>query len=194
VIAGEKAFDPELHRPVPLSERERAELGAPVGFVGHWEAPRAADLARLRAAGIELRIHGQRWSERTRGTPLAACVAGGPRFGEDYVRLLNAFDIALCFLRRQAEDRVTSRSVEIPACGTFMLAERTPEHEALFREGEEAEFFSDARELEEKVRHYLAHPDQREAIAAAGRARCLASGYDHDARMRALLETIFSEG
>jgi len=190
VTWGEKAFDPQLHRPLPMGDDERKRWGAPVGFVGFWEKDRAGWLRWLHAEGVELKIWGQRWVDKTRGSALAGAVAGSARFGEDYVRILNSLDIGLCFLRHQAGDQVTSRSMEIPACGTFMLGERTPEHLSLFREGEEAEFFEGYDELRDKVFHYLAHPEERRRIAEAGRRRCLASGYDQDSRMRSLLRRI----
>ena len=57
----------------------------------------------------------------------------------------------------------------------------------LFREGVEAEFFASDAELIEKCRHYLAHPDERERIAQAGRRRCLESGYFETDRVREVL-------
>ena len=73
-----------------------------------------------------------------------------------------------------------------------MLAERTDDHVACFKEGEEAEFFSCNEELLDKVRYYLAHPQHRERIAAAGHQRCLKSGYSNEDRLKRMLEKVAS--
>src|SRR5829696_8072533 len=84
----------------------------------------------------------------------------------------------------------TSRTFEIPACGAFMLAERTDEHLRLFEEGKEAAYFGSNEELLEKVRYYLDHEDERRRIASAGRKRCLDSGYSHHERLKYMLSVV----
>jgi spore maturation protein CgeB len=79
-----------------------------------------------------------------------------------------------------ARDETTTRTYEIPACGGFMLHERSPELQGLFEEDKEVACFASGRELAEKIEYYLAHPEERKAIAAAGHARCVpAYSYDH---------------
>ena len=68
-----------------------------------------------------------------------------------------------------------------------MLAERTDEHLQLFKECEEAEFFNSREELLRKVQYYLDHDEKRINISAAGRQKCLDSGYSHHDRLKVML-------
>ncbi len=181
------AFDPRAHRPMTLTVERKKLLGAPVGFVGTFEVDRARSIQFLAAQGIEVRIYGGDW-QSFRGATSNLRIEGRPIFGDEYAEVLCAFDINLCFLRRINRDRQTTRSIEIPACGGFMLAERTDEHLQLFQEGKEAEFFGSDEELVSKVRYYLDHPEERKRIAAAGRERCLRSGYSYHDRLRWMLK------
>ncbi len=70
-------------------------------------------------------------------------------------------------------DMVTLRVFDVLACGGFALVEHSAALEDLFAVGEELESFRDADELERKVRHYLAHPDEARAVAKRGRAAVL---------------------
>jgi len=176
-------FAPEHHHPVPVDADSLRLYGADVGFVGSFEVERARDLLALADAGLNVRIVGP-WPKKFLGSNIAhsPCAA----LNGDYAKAICSFKIALGFLRKHNRDQHTSRSIEIPACGAFMLAERSEEHLALFAEGREAEFFSGSAELIEKARYYLDHREERERIAAAGLVRCMSSGYsnrDHMVRM-----------
>jgi len=83
------------------------------------------------------------------------------------------------------KDTSTTRCLEIPACGALLLSERTNElKDELYEEGKEAVYFSDKKELVQKVKMLLNQPEKREAIARSGHNRCLSSGYDVVSRMR----------
>ncbi len=186
ILFVDNGFDPNTHRPVELTPELRRQFGGPVGFIGQWEPERANSLRRLAQAGMPVRVWGYTW-ERMRDIPPNLTIENRPLWGDDYARALCAFDINLCFLRKCNRDRQTTRSIEIPACGAFMLAERTDEHLQLFAEGREAEFFSDDRELLQKVRHYLAHPEERLRLARQGLQRCRQSAYSYRERLRDVL-------
>jgi spore maturation protein CgeB len=183
------AFDPSLHKQFTLSEVEQQNFGGKVGFIGAWEQERANSIYSIAKAEIRLRVWGQGW-ERCRLRHPKMVLEKKPLWASDYAKAICSFDINLCFLRKINRDKQTTRSIEIPACGAFMLAERTDEHLALFREGVEAEFFSSNDELLDKIKYYIDHADERKRIAAAGRERCLKSGYSNHDRLRQMLDLI----
>lgn len=188
IHAYDRSFSPQLHRPVELTEEEKEKYGAPVGFIGTYARDRAGAIAHLIQNGIPVAVYGNGWPGQEYWDTIRPHYRGPSRFGEEYVRVINGMGIALHFLRRENRDEQDSRSFEIPACGVCMIAERSPKHETLFEKDTEAVFFDTPEELLEKVRYYLAHPEQARHIGAAGRRRSIRSGYDHLNRMKSLLD------
>lgn len=189
VMLFDRGFDPQLHRPIELTSEERQKYGSPVGFIGSYAPARAASLLFLAEQGTPLAIHGNGWPERS-GRVSANHCRGPSIYGEEYVKAICGLKIALHFLRRENRDEQDSRTFEIPACGVFMLAERSPKHLELFEEGKEVEFFGSNDELLDKVRYYLTNESERMRIATAGRERCLKSGYSYLHRLEKMLAMI----
>lgn len=189
------AFSPDLHRPVAVSGDDRERLGGPVGFIGGFEKERADAVWFLVTSGIPVRVWGETWG---RGwMAWAACrrhpglkVERRALFGPEYAMAICSFDINLAFLRTLSRDLQTTRSVEIPACGAFMLAQRTTEHQQLFQESVEAEFFNTHDELLSKCQYYLTHSEARSQIARAGRERCTRSDYSYDHQVSDVLRCL----
>jgi len=183
----DNAYDPATHRPLELTPAERARWGSEVVFVGRWERNRIERVVALCEAGVEVTVHGPGWSREAHAHPRLR--VGEPWVtDQDYTRAVCGARISLGFLSRLFPDQQTTRTVEIPAAGGFMLADRTAEHLELFRDGEEAVFFGETGELVEKAVYYLEHDDERRRIAAAGRERCLRDGYSYASRIRTALE------
>ena len=176
-------FDPEAFRPLTITSSDVERLGGDIGFVGTYERDRATLVLRLAEAGLRVRVWGDGWRALGRH-PANLRIENRALDFDDYAKACSAFKINLGFLRKLNRDQQTTRSVEVPACGGFMLAERTDEHAALFEEGKEAEFFSGADELIEKSLRYLADDAKRAAIARRGHERCVSSGYSNAARLR----------
>ena len=201
----------EVHRPLPSDD---PRWRCAVGFLGGWEPRREHYLHAVVAAGIDLKIWGGYWNflrdgkwtlrrhiilkQLAGGDPfrihrdavLANAWQGGEVYADDYARALTGSSIGLGFLRKVCPDQHTTRTFEIPACGSMLLADRTDEHRAFFEEGKEAEFFASPGEMLEKLRFYIANDAARGRIANAGYERCLSGRYAYVHRLAAALETL----
>ena len=182
-------FDPEVHRPMVLTDADRERLGCDVSFIGTWSPKKEATLAALREAlpRITMRIWGNQWEKRTT-RHLDDCVMGVGITGDDYARGICASRISLGLLSEarsgaSSGDLITARTFQIPACGAFMLHERNAEVLEYFSEETDAAFFDTHVELAEKVSLYLGDDESRERIARNGRERSRNSDYSVDARM-----------
>jgi spore maturation protein CgeB len=198
----------ETHRPMP-SEDSRWRCA--VGVLGGWEPRRAQLLHDVAAAGADLKIWGGYWDFLRDGRwtlrrhlilrqlaggehfafhqddLLARAHQGGEVYGDDYARALTGCRIGLGFLRQVWPDQHTTRTFEIPACGSLLLADRTAEHQSFFDESREAEFFASSEELVDKVAFYTSHEAARQRIADAGLKRCRDGQYAYVHRLRAAL-------
>ncbi len=184
------AYESTFHHPYQLTEKERERLGGKVGFIGAWEEERCRSILYLAKHSIPVRVWGGgKWLQYKNLFPNLQIENQG-LYSEDYNKALSAFDISLCFLRKMNHDLQTTRTMEIPACGSLLMAERTIEHEELFKDGEEAVFFSSDEELLELCRYYLSHEEERRQITEAGRKRCLASGYSNEETIKYVLMKI----
>ena len=183
------AYHPPVHHPIDLSAEEQRKWQSDISFIGGYERDesRYRFMWALAEAGQHVVIRGPEWERCNKRHPNIV-IEPGWVYGEDYARAISGAKINLCFLRRVNRDLQTTRSVEIPACGGFMLAERTSEHTALFREGVEAEFFSTQEELITKASKYLRNDEQRVAVGCAGLSRCISSGYSNRNRLQTVLD------
>jgi spore maturation protein CgeB len=197
------AYDPRIHFPASPSEAERAEMAGDVAFIGTFRPARADFLNRIvHLRDIQLNIWGGGWRKMgridqihrwRRWRDLRACVHPHELWCGDMGKAIQSNRITLGLLYQENRDLQTSRSFEIPACGGFMLAERTEEHRMYFEEDREAAYFSSFEEMRDKMRFYAAHDDVRQRIAQAGYRRCLDSPYRYIDRARFALEQLGAE-
>lgn len=185
-----KSFESKFHYPRNITKEDRERLGADVGFVGAWEKERMESILYLTRNGIKVRVFGDKNWKRCIGDNPNLIIEDHGLYDEDYSKSFKCFKICLCFLRKMNFDQQTCRTMEIPASGGFMLAERTEEHKLLFKEGEEAEFFGSNEELLEKCRFYLANEEKRNKIIEGGLKRCKESGYSNLETIRRVIEDI----
>lgn len=193
VLFVNNAYEDTFHFPYAITPQDRVSLGGKVGFIGQWESERCQSILFLAENGIPVRVWGGgKWLEYKNRHPNLIIESCG-LFSEDYHKALSAFDISLCFLRKINSDLQTTRTMEIPACGSLLMAERTAEHEKLFVDGKEAVFFSTDDELLDRCRYYLEHENERLQVVQAGRERCVRSGYSNYETIRSVIRQIVKE-
>lgn len=186
-----RSYEDTFYYPRPLTEEDKQKLGGDVGFIGRYEKARAKSICYLADNGLTVRVWGEKkWSVLKNYSP-NLIIEGTGLYGEDYCKAIGAFKINLGFLCKTNRDLHTLRSLEIPACGGFMLAERTSEHQILFEEGKEADFFSQDEELLAKCLYFLENEEKRKTIATNGFKRCIVSKYSNKEMMKKVLGIIF---
>ena len=187
------AADPAVHRPLALTNDEKGELGAPVSFVGAGYRNRRLAFRSLLDVG--LRIWGSDWGGA--GALEPAIQRDGARIAtDDAVRIFNATAVNLnlhssTFVDgvEPRGDFVNPRTFEIAAAGAFQLVDRRSLLPSLFVPDAEVATFTNTDDLRDLVDYWVERPEERAAIAAAGRRRVLAEHtYRH--RMATLLDTI----
>jgi spore maturation protein CgeB len=184
-------YDQDVHRSLALDASDVRMYGSDVSLIATFSPFKEEALQELVAVrpDIDLRIWRNQWSERCRSPILKKCIQGVPLVGSSYARAIRAtrINLAVMGIQTGAKDETSTRTHEIPACGGFMLHERTNEVVSLFGEGKEMACFGSIQELAEKVDYYLAHPEERDAIARAGCSRCVPA-YSYDTRMAKLIK------
>jgi spore maturation protein CgeB len=175
IISTRFGFD-DVHCP-PVSRQSDPRYVTDVIFVGHWEEEREKFILPLIESGIDVTVWGPEWHRSSNRHLFKGKVRFAALENADYAAAIASAKIALGLLPRYNRNSSTVRSFEIPAIGTFMLAERTDEHLSYFREGIEAEYFDTPEEMMTKINYYLSHDEAREAIADAGQKRVLNSRY-----------------
>jgi hypothetical protein len=156
------AFDEKTHRPISDESKDIDIL-----FAGSVSARRKIILDRL--------------SEIHKVTIASA-------FGEEMVKLINRAKVVLNIHGGDFLDTET-RVYEVLGCGAFLLTEKlSPENPFSCLDLAQFDSFDD---LVDKVRYYLAHDEEREAIAEHGHRSAL-DGHTYAHRAQQIIDTISS--
>lgn len=184
-----QAYSKDIHIPMECSSKYKHD----VLFIGYPEEERIGSILFLAEQGIVVNIYGypSAWKKNINKINNKNIVIHNKSlYGKEYSEALSCAKISLCFLRKINRDLHTSRSIEIPACRGFMIAEKTNEHLELFEEDTEAVYFDSNEELLQKVQYYLKNDEKRVEIAQNGYKRCISSGYSYDDRVKEILNEV----
>jgi len=187
-----RSSDEVTHAPRIPTAADRQRLESDVLFLGTWFPERGPFLARLVELGLPLTIRGGNWNKAPEWPVLRPYWKGGAVHGDEYALTIQCAKINLGLLSKGNRDLHTTRSLEIPALGGLLCAERTSEHVEMYVEGEEALFWSDAEECAAVCLRMLRDEARRRDIAAAGHARHLRNGHRNEVVMRTIVEHVMA--
>jgi spore maturation protein CgeB len=187
-LAGLESF----HRPLELDSVERRKYGADVSFLGAGYPNRRVAFRQL------LRYDFKIWGSDWEGDPLLATRlqrAGERIEPEEAVKIFAASRINLNLHSSVRADPpvghgdfVNPRTFELACCGAFQLVDERSLLGECF-DADELATFTDMDSLTAAIDHYLAHPEERAAMAEKARRRAMAE-HTYKERMKTLLAFI----
>ena len=186
------ACEPIVHKTMLLTDEESKTYGSEVGFVGTVKFRRTDVLERV--SDFDLGIWGY-WLEKI--PELKKHYRQQHIFGAEAAKIYNAskiiLDIHLSYGSGNKQFNVTPRVFEVPASGGFLLVNENPMLNDLYEIGQEIICYKDESELEELIKYYLKHPEERELIAKAGQNKAH-NEHTYKKRLEEIISIIYKNG
>jgi hypothetical protein len=183
------AADPGLHYPMPLTAEEQRTFGCDVVYVGNWRPEHEELFSHLE--GFDLAIWGSvRWNNAKPGSFVRSRWRGRALFAKDFAKAHLGAKVCLNPVDPLNFPGHNQRFFELPACRVFSLVTRTEDTTSILREGETVATFASPEELVQKVRHYLAHAEERDRIASAAYELVINGGHTYKDRARMILDRL----
>jgi spore maturation protein CgeB len=174
VIHCPPAYVPWRHFKNELSNR--LNFTSEAVFIGHWENDnRVSYLEYLYNNNIDVKIFGGMWPHYLEKSVLKPLLPIIGVYGEEYNNTYASTLCGLCFFSKINNDQWTERPLEIIAVGGLLVCEKTSEAELLFKDREEAFFFSSKEELLSIVLELRNNLGLRNKVLSAGYKKLISS-------------------
>jgi len=163
------ACDPEIHKPVNLSQEEFKKYKTDIVFVGSYYSNRAKIFEAL--ADFDFKIYGSGWSKLDRKSPLKSKVMDIKLKPEEWLKIYAASKIVVVAHYNDGKTpcyQVSPKVYETLACKKFLLVDGQRDLRYLFEDGRHLVIYEDRDDLRKKAEFYLKHSDKRKQIAEEG--------------------------
>ncbi len=191
VLHAFRVADEVAHAPRAITPEIEKRWASDVAFVGTWMPERGPFLLSLLDQGVPLSIYGARWEKAPEWPRLKHTRRTTHLDGDDYCYAIQCARINIGLLSIGNRDLHTQRSLEIPSLGAVLCAQRTTEHEELYRDREEGLFWNEAQDCARVCAEALRNDEQRKAIARAGRQRAIRNGHFSEALLHRIVTASF---
>lgn len=157
---------------------------ADVMFAGGADEDRVPYMQALIEHGFNLALYGDYWDRQ----PATKVVARGHADVATLRTAIASAKVALCLVRRANRDGSCMRTFEVPAVGTCMLTEDTPEHREIFgEEGEAVLYFDSLDAMLAKTRTLCDDQNLRTKLAERAHRLITKGGHTYRHRLAAML-------
>ena len=159
-------------------------------FIGLYEVSRADIIDALLQSQVSVVLAGKNWGSfisKHHGSPLT--YLGEGLFGEDYAKAISEAQFALGLVSKRFPELHTTRTFEIPACGTALITERNKETSLFFKD-DEVIFFENENDLISKIKYYFVNQSELKSLTERGTKKVIESGYDYKSQFEKLFKTL----
>lgn len=184
IIILNQGFDNTVHYSrVKFDSKENYIL-----FIGLYEPARAEIINNLLNNGIQVCLAGMKWRSFVRKNKVKGLTfLGDSIFKDEYAFEISKAKMALGLVSKRFPELHTTRTFEIPACGTALITERNSETTSFFNE-DEVIFFNDENELVKKINYYFKNSPQLKVLTEKGMKKV--NDFDYEIQLKQALNII----
>jgi len=187
VLLTTQGFDKGLH------VKSKLDFGTKEGlvFIGHYEKQREVTIKKLLDKGIQVTLAGIKWDSFAQKHSDFSNLKylGKGVYGHEYVKTIQDAKIAWGAISKWIPELHTTRTFEIPACGTALLTEGNSEIFSFFNDNE-AIMYDSEDEMIEKIVHYMSNSNELCQLSQKGYEKVHQGGYDYESILKSLLNKI----
>lgn len=209
VIKTQWACNHFLYKPLNLSKIYD------VTFIGQPHGERKKIIEKIKKAGVDVKCWGRGWPNGRISQEEMIRIFSQSKINLNLTRGSSATvlkSLARIFLRRKSDrsiqienpkhwidnlksllgkrrEQIKGRNFEIPGCGGFLLSGYADNLGEYYEDDKEIVIFKDTKALINKIKYYLEHDEEREAIAKAGYERTLRD-HTYEKRFNEIFKTI----
>jgi len=188
VILQSQGYDAKIHFPrTDFSNKSNSII-----FIGLYEPYRGEIIDRLLLSGFSVVLGGFGWSKflrKQKNRKNQIKFLGKKILNENYAKALSQSRFALGLLSKRFPELHTTRTFEIPACGTCLVTEENNEINSFFT-NEECLKFYDINELITKLKHYSSNIYHLEVLTQKGTERVIKNELNYDIQIAKIFNII----
>jgi spore maturation protein CgeB len=185
-----QGYDPTLHKPYHQTNEKKG-----VVFIGHKEAEREEIISLLLETGIQVTLAGINWDgfNRKHRNKSNFKFKGKGLFGLEYAKEISAAKFGLGFLSKWVPELHTTRTFEIPACGTALVTERNHEISSWF-DVTEAIYINNPQELSARISELDKDDTVLASLTQKGYKRVIEGKHSYESIMKSIIHQVYEEG